>query len=205
MKNYKKILTLTLGLALNLITFFVLYPAVNRHAMEQTSHYKFYFNWELHIPLIAEFVIIYNSIYLTFFLIFYFFSTLEIAVLGLRIFIALLLGNLVHFLLPAPLGFVRETVTGPFAPAFEVLYAFDLPANTLPSLHIAIGYILFISLFHRVKSMAYNGVLFVWFILVCLSVLFTHQHHVLDIVTGLILGFLVNKIPLRNLLSKHFS
>ncbi len=171
--------------------------------MEQASHYQFYFEWELYIPLIPEFVIIYNSIYLTFFLIFYFFSAVEIATLALKIFISMLLGNLVHFLLPAPLGYVRETVTGPYAPAFEILYAFDLPANTLPSLHITIGYILFISLYNRVRSIYYNGVLLSWFALVCLSVLFTHQHHLMDIVAGLILGYFVNTLPIQSRIERY--
>ncbi len=171
--------------------------------MEQASPYKFYFNWELQIPLIPEFVIIYNSIYFTFFLIFYFFSAVEIAALALKIFISILIGNLIHFLLPAPLGYVRENVSGPFASAFEILYAFDLPANTLPSLHITIGYILFISLFNRVRSNLYNGVLATWFFLVCLSVLFTHQHHVMDIVTGFTLGYFVNKLPVENRIDRY--
>ena len=72
---------------------------------------------------------------------------------------------------------------------FDALFTFDRVYNLAPSLHITLRTILWAFYIPLLKGVSANA-LKVWFILVGLSTLLCHQHQVIDLYTGQILGLL---------------
>ena len=70
---------------------------------------------------------------------------------------------------------------------FNPFLAMDKPYNLLPSLHITLRTIL-ADLYARKSRGFVNLSLHVWFSLVGLSTLLTHQHHVIDVLGGFALA-----------------
>jgi membrane-associated phospholipid phosphatase len=65
----------------------------------------------------------------------------------------------------------------------------DPPANAAPSLHVSLTFLLALALvrdFPRWWAVAFGGVVVVW-----LATLFTRQHHLLDVATGILLTAVV--------------
>lgn len=75
-----------------------------------------------------------------------------------------------------------------FGKLFDALFAFDLPYNQIPSLHIALAVILWVLYARKVRGLA-RILLDAWFMLIGASVLTTYQHHFIDIPTGFALGW----------------
>ena len=82
----------------------------------------------------------------------------------------------------------KESLTGPGAWLLKLVYALDEPNNLLPSIHCFVSWMAFRPLLSRecrgVKRgyVAFSGV---FSLLVCLSTLFTRQHVIWDMVTGI--------------------
>ena len=72
---------------------------------------------------------------------------------------------------------------------FNLLAVFDKPFNQAPSLHIALLVILW-DRYAAHTGGAWRWLLHGWFALIGVSVLTTYQHHVIDVPTGMLLGFL---------------
>lgn len=100
--------------------------------------------------------------------------------------IVTLVAGLIFILLPAPCGFTRTAVEGSFAPLFKNLYQLDKTGNTFPSLHITYSFMM-CRIFVLKKSRQF-AFFWSWFTLIALSVLFTHQHHIADILGGMVLA-----------------
>ena len=83
------------------------------------------------------------------------------------------------FPLPQPAGW-----TGAI---FRTLHSFDRPYNLFPSLHISIWMILS-GVYHRHTAGHVRWLTHAWFILIAVSTVLTHQHHVIDVAGGLVLG-----------------
>ena len=73
---------------------------------------------------------------------------------------------------------------------FTALRGFDQPYNQAPSLHIALAVVLWDWYGRRITARWARGLLHVWTLAICASVLTTWQHHFIDIPTGALLGLL---------------
>ena len=62
--------------------------------------------------------------------------------------------------------------------------------NLVPSLHVALTVVTVVTLWPHVGRVG-KGLFMTWAVALALSTLLTHQHHVLDVASGLLLGFLV--------------
>ena len=91
-------------------------------------------------------------------------------------------------LFPLTFTFSRPESGGLAGFLFDSLGKFDKPFNQAPSLHIALLVILW-DCYSRHTPARLRPVLHGWFALIGVSVLTTYQHHVLDIPTGALLGF----------------
>ena len=64
--------------------------------------------------------------------------------------------------------------------------------NLFPSLHVALSVVTYLSFITKLKSR--SGLVFGgWLILIVISTLLTHQHHIADVVSGLFLAVAVNR------------
>jgi membrane-associated phospholipid phosphatase len=177
------------------LLFIVCYSATNALAASTAAAGDelgtFYWEWERYIPLVPWMIIPYMSID-AFFVAAPFVCTdvREIKMLAKRLSTAVIVACLCFLIWPLALWFERPEVDGFFGPIFGFLHGFDQPHNLIPSLHITLIFILRWT-YHRHVRGAWRVLMHVWFLLVTLSTILTHQHQVIDLITGLVLAILI--------------
>jgi hypothetical protein len=170
--------------------FFLTYNSTNWVASRRAVTGTFYFGWEHSIPFVPWTIVPYFSINL-----FYAASpflcrtALELDRHALRLLTAQVAAAAAFLLFPLHFAFQRPAAIGIPGALFDLLAVFDKPFNQAPSLHIA----LLVILWDRFEAHTRGGLrwhLRAWFALIGVSVLTTYQHHVIDVPTGALLGFL---------------
>lgn len=154
------------------------------------------YSWEPLIPFVPAMIIPYWSIDV-FFIVAFFVCTrrTELVALTRRVTTAITIAGIFFLLFPLKLGFTRPPVEGVLAPLFSSLENFNNFYNCAPSLHIALRTILWPVYISRTTGAA-NLLLRAWFLLIGLSTLLCWQHHLIDVITGQLLGlFVLHWIP----------
>jgi protein-tyrosine phosphatase len=90
-------------------------------------------------------------------------------------------------LIPLRMAVSRPPPVGWTGAIFNFLHGFDQPYNLLPSLHITFAAIL-ATFYARHSRGILRWAINLWFSLIGLSTLLTYQHHVVDIVGGVVLA-----------------
>jgi hypothetical protein len=165
--------------------FVVLYGAPNWLADQRGTTFHLYLDAELACPFVPVMVWAYLSINILFLLPLFLLSTAALRVLGRQMIAAIILAGATFILLPTTVGFARPSAEH-LGPVFEALYALDYPHNCVPSLHIAFSSQIILALASR-EALPARVALAIWFSVIAISTLLTHQHHLLDIGTGLLL------------------
>jgi membrane-associated phospholipid phosphatase len=102
---------------------------------------------------------------------------------------------------PTISGFERPSNPVFLQGLFSTLYALDKPHNLFPSLHITLSALVVVAVTSgagKCIQVFYS----VWLLLLLISVLLIHQHHIADIFSGLALAYLcvrTNLSPIKNL------
>ena len=171
------------------VAFFTVYPLCNWLTAKRETVFNLYVSAELQIPFVPEFVWIYLSLYLLFVIPPFFLSALRMNALGKRLVGATIFCGIVFLILPAELGFERTVPDDPFYSAmFAHLFAVDLPHNMAPSLHVTFSAMILFVLLNESQSIVNTTVFGIWLVLICASTVLVHQHHLLDVVTGLLVA-----------------
>jgi membrane-associated phospholipid phosphatase len=176
------------------LAFFTIYPLCNwlTSLRPQTALWRLYLQMELAIPLLAQFVWIYFSMYLLFLLPPFFLEAAEMPRLGKRLIAGTVLAGGIFLLLPSELGFGRVLPTDAFhAAIFAQIFAVDLPFNNMPSLHVIYSALIANAL--RRSRVGLRWLMWLWLALICLSTVFVHQHHIIDVASALLLVFLLER------------
>lgn len=148
------------------------------------------FAWEHGIPFLAWTIVPYWSIHVLFCLSFYVCrSRSELDNHAKRLLTAQVVAVACFIVFPLRVSFARPQTPAEFGFLFDVLYAFDMPFNQAPSLHIATTTILF-DLYSRTLPRWTLPLTTLCALLVAASVLTTYQHHFIDVPTGFLLGLL---------------
>jgi len=181
------------------IVFFVAYGSCNYYASTVSHTYKLYFPWELKIPLVPWMIIPYRSLDWIFVVAYFLLDKVHTKRLALHMMISIIPAAIIFILFPGECGFVRPdpSTLGIWKPIYEVLYTLDKPHNLYPSLHITYSYLGLMAFHDMNKSLKVSLFSLVWFLMICASVILTYQHHVIDIVMGLGLGYLTYKYTFR--------
>ncbi len=100
--------------------------------------------------------------------------------------------NVLYLAVPATL--VRPELAGD--DVFTVLlrdlvWVIDQPLNTFPSNHVALSVISIVVLALLPSGFKRYWLAMLWFALICVSTLMTHQHVIADVISGVLLGALV--------------
>ena len=166
------------------VLFAVVYNICNRLTGVRPDVGVWVFEWERYWPVVPSLIVPYWSID-AFFVVAPFFcrNRAEIGVYRRRIVFVILAAGLCFLLIPLRFAFPRPQVQGVFGAWFAVLYAFDLPFNLFPSLHITFRTLL-AEVFARTSSGLSRWLLHVWFSVVGVSTLLTWQHHLVDVLGG---------------------
>jgi protein-tyrosine phosphatase len=147
-----------------------------------------YFAWEKGIPFVPLMIVPYLSIDLFFVLApFFCRDRPELVMFSKRIAFAIIVAGFSFLFFPFRFAFERPHASGWLGGIFDWFRWFDQPYNLVPSLHIALQVIL-AEHYGRHSRGFWRAASNTWFILIGLSTVLTYQHHVIDVVTGLILG-----------------
>ncbi len=180
------------------VLFLVVYNACNWITKQRPDTQVWAFGWEHSIPLWEWMIVPYWSLD-AFFVAAPFLcrERQDLHVLRRRLETAILAGGACFLLVPLRFAWARPQVDGFFGPWFQTLHQMDAPHNLFPSLHITLRTIL-AAHFARHTHGAIRFVSHAWFSLIGLSTLFTHQHHVIDILGGFALAWIcASAFPLR--------
>lgn len=171
------------------LAFFPIYPACNWISSIRTRTFGLYLPAELAIPLVPAFVWVYFSMYAIFLLPPFLLDAEAIPRLGRRLVKGTLWAGLVFLVLPTHLGFPRVLPADPaYHRAFLGIFKWDHPHNLVPSLHVVYTTLFLLAYIQdgprRIPALLW----WTWMALVTASTVLVHQHHVLDVVTGLMLA-----------------
>jgi membrane-associated phospholipid phosphatase len=171
--------------------FSLVYGYTNYKAQSAIVKYQFYFEWEKSTPLIGWMILPYISLNIMTFAPLFFMIPSEVRRLGRLMGLATIVAGIIFYFFPAPIVYTRPDYVPYWDFLFKIIFTFDDLSNTLPSLHITYTAQIIFCLWHKLNRLRYFFL--VWFILICCSVLFTWQHHVLDIFSGIILAAILHK------------
>lgn len=172
--------------AIVLSVFLVMYLAANQLAAQSQNRYEMYMDWELSIPLVPWMIVVYLS-YVGVFLLLPFImkSGQAIICLAYGFLTAILVSTFVFVAFPGELGYHRPEFVAGFDFLFQTLYEVDRPHNLYPSLHVTFSSLTALGMAHQVRVEWFRKTIAGWAILIALSVVLVHQHHIFDVVTGL--------------------
>ncbi|MEM9753263.1 MAG: dual specificity protein phosphatase family protein [Planctomycetota bacterium] len=173
------------------LVFLVVYGGTSYLTSLRSDVGTWYYAWERHIPFVPWMIVPYMSIDVFFVLApFLCRGRAELRTLTRRLVATVVLGGIVFLIYPLQLAVERPTATGWAGVIYNSFTAIDRPYNLLPSLHIALRTVL-AAHYHRHTPRRWRWALHLWFFLIGLSTLLVWQHHVIDVVGGFILGFVV--------------
>src|SRR5205823_1135622 len=154
----------------------------------RATRVRIHLDSELSIPFIPETVVIYMSIYLLFCSApFILRERGEFLTLAITLDVIILAGGIGFLLIPSQLAFAPSSDLGAFPNLFRFADALNLTYNLVPSLHVALSVACIATYATRTGSVG-KIALWIWGLGISISTLLTHQHHVLDVVSGLVVA-----------------
>lgn len=170
------------------VLFIVTFYSANEYAISLVSRWKMYSQIELKIPYMESWFSIYGSVFiLVCFVPFILQRSSDIRRWGHECNAAILLAAICFFALPAELGYpILPRTDTPSVVAWIKGIAGQY--NLFPSLHVALSTITVKNLKLYCK-MPQSLCLDLWWVMVVASTLLTHQHHIVDVLGGMILAW----------------
>ncbi|SPA44266.1 phosphatase PAP2/dual specificity phosphatase family protein [Cupriavidus taiwanensis] len=185
-------------LALTGALFFSSYGFANWLASQRAEVPSFHFAWERGIPFLPWTIVPYWSIDLLYGISFFLWRSRAALLTHVkRLVLAQLVSVACFIAFPLRFSFARPAADGLPGQLFTLLGGFDLPFNQAPSLHISLLVILWLAFAAHLRG-GWRWLLHGWFALIGVSVLTTWQHHLIDVPTGALVGWLcVYLLPMQ--------
>ena len=172
----------------------VLYLSSNCIAETLLSHHQLYLECEKDIPQVPGMILFYESYFLLVLLSFICAkSPKNIRALSITMMVSSVIACAIFLLFPGELGFSRTMNIQGYESMFEALHRMDKPHNLYPSLHITFSAISAFTLLRHTQKKRMQVLLILWVMMISLSVILTHQHHLFDIATGFVLAWITLK------------
>lgn len=202
MQQFKENIQLYITLSIKLSALFVVfYCGANWINGLREHHFHLYYHWELDIPFIPWMILAYISLQLLFLAPVFHCIRSELIVLAKRMALAICVSGVIFVLIPTVLGFEQIDHPAYFSELFSILYMLDKPHNLFPSLHIILSTLVVLAV-TRDAGLFRQLFYFSWLLLVFMSVLLIHQHHLNDILGGLAFTYIfIKAVPQRESLS----
>jgi len=194
---------ITIWGAITLIFSTVVYFGTNEIASKSEHFYKLYFEFERDIPMVPWMVYIYQSfallIVITYFSIK---SPQKIKAYSISFMSSCGIAAVFFILFPTELGFSRtENIEG-HEFMYNLLHMIDKPHNLAPSLHITYSALGAYVLSSEIQSKFLKRMIWLWFLLICSSIVLVHQHHLFDIFSGILLSYFVINFVFKKMKNK---
>jgi membrane-associated phospholipid phosphatase len=178
-------------LVLNALSFTLIYLTTNWLAAAHQVSQHLMLAADTVIPLIPWMIIPYSSSLVLFIFIFYHCGTQQqCRQYSLQIFTATHLAGMCFLLMPLRQQHAAVLPEGWLGYAYQSLYLMDQRYNQLPSLHVAYAVIFWFHLRTAMRTVAARLLFNAGIALLIASTLFTHQHHLADVIAGAALGWL---------------
>jgi membrane-associated phospholipid phosphatase len=185
---------------INLLVFGVVYPLVNWLTGIRAHNYDLYLDSERTIPFFPAWIWVYLSINLLFMAPPLVMRASAMPLLGKRMLAATLAACAIFLILPARLGFERVVPEDALYQAvFSALFRADGPHNLMPSLHVSYASLCILSCQSAAHGRLGRVAWGLWLLAIVMSTVLVHQHHLLDIASGLVLaGVICLALPSRD-------
>ncbi len=174
----------------NALWFLLVYGGADWLTARRALRIPVHFDAELLIPLVPGMTVFYMSLYGMFLLAPFVLRTRRDFAAAVRA-LALAVGaaGIAFLLIPAQLAYppVREDQLGIWAGLFHAADELNLTYNLVPSLHVAFA-VICASMLSKHASRPGRIGLWLWASLIAASTVLTHQHHLLDVAAGWLLG-----------------
>lgn len=170
--------------------FLLVYGGMDRLTAYRAFRVPVHFSAELGLPFVPWMTVFYMSVYGLFFLAPFVLRTrLEFRAAVITMVVAITVAGIGFLLFPAKLAFApaQENQLGPWAGLYHLADGLNLTYNLLPSLHVTFA-VICVALFSPRAPRPVQILLWLWAFLIAASTVLTHQHHVLDAVTGWLLA-----------------
>lgn len=195
-----KKLFIGLGLA-NLILFLLVYVPTNN--FEHETYYKLYFLWELRIPFFEWMIVPYHLFNLLFLVPMFLLPRNSIKKLALSFALSTITAGVIFLLIPAQFGFERIVPDGLTSVLYKNLFSIDRTENLVPSLHVAYTMLYFTACVSFISNKLTQAVFLIVCMLIISSTVFIHQHHVVDVISGVALAYCSYWLASSMLLSRN--
>jgi membrane-associated phospholipid phosphatase len=172
------------------VLFCVVFYGIDHLTAQREDLYHLYFQWEIAIPFVPFMYVFYISVLLLpFILPFKVSSPDQVKRWAIQMSLVIIIGGCFFLLFPATLGYSDSR-----ASALENLEIIQMIAGTynlVPSLHVALSLVTMSIIWVELEA-SEKVIMAVWTLLMTLSTLLTHQHHILDVVSGFLLAWIVS-------------
>jgi membrane-associated phospholipid phosphatase len=176
-----------LGVAVGL-WFELIYAGADYLISLHTYRVRVHFDAEPRIPFVPASVLGYMSIYLLLWSPAFILRTRrELRALAITLTAVIFVAGLCFLLLPAEAAFPPPGDLGLWSGLVRGAKLVALTNNYLPSLHITLS-VACITIYARRAPPLGRTLLWLWAGVICLSTMLLHQHYLLDVVTGFVLG-----------------
>ena len=169
----------------------IIYLSVNWYSFNYQTQNKFFFDWELNIPFVESFILVYFSAYISFIPVFLLFKYEDHLKISKALLSSAVFGAAIFLLYPTVCGYERDLNNVIY---FKGLYQFlwnqDNPVTLMPSFHVQMSTIFLIPIIQKVRKRSWQIFNSTWLVLICFSIVLVHQHHLADIFTGFFLGLI---------------
>lgn len=180
MKYEKQLLFLAV-----LLLFFIGYPVINEYSSGKDAA-VLYTPYDGIIPFVPAWIIIYISGFLTPMLLYFFITDMIFFRRAALSYIVMLCAAYATYLIyPVTVILRPEKISSVLAPVFQLFYSVDPPYNAFPSLHVSQPLLAAMFAYHYDKKYWW---MFLWAALISVSTLFTKQHYILDVISGIVLA-----------------
>ncbi len=170
------------------VWFWFVYGGADYITAQRDLRVRIHFDAEERIPFVPEAVVVYLSVFVLMYASpFILRARRELRALATTLSFVILCAGIVFLLLPADLGFPPHDDFGATASLFRLADWLNLDYNLVPSLHVAMSVVCIGAFSSRVGPTG-KRLLWAWGLAIAISTLLTHQHHVVDVVSGLALG-----------------
>ncbi|HKI06644.1 MAG TPA: phosphatase PAP2 family protein [Thermoanaerobaculia bacterium] len=168
--------------------FFSVYGGASLLAKLRGARPDFHFSWELKLPFVPSLAIVYLTVPLLLLLTPFILRTWKsFTPFFLTLTVETLIGGLFFLLLPMTQAYPERVVSGFGSTLFHLADRLNLDYNEFPSLHIAFAVTAAV-VFGRRCGWAGRSLFCLWVVGVAVSTLFLHEHHILDLAGGAVLG-----------------
>ncbi len=176
------------GLAIPVTVWFLAIYSVCDLVTGFRQRHRVHFDFELAIPFVPASVVVYDSVYPIMWLAPFVLRTRR-ELVGYAVAQAgvIAVAGVGFLLYPAELGFAPDPDAGGWTFLVAATKTAALHYNLVPSLHVALA-VLTTSAYATLASPVIRAALCAWAVALSASTLLLHQHHVIDVATGWLLG-----------------